>query len=1602
MPNHPVAFFHHQQLAAAFMQCAATALRDEQIDQAEHTWLEMLLSPTTGTGRVDLLEANDASDPPELPGTLMFSDPGSAVRRVFVHSPTYGLEGFEDRGAADEALRQRLVRHDLTLEATRVQGDVFVAQMNSYLSQRARRLERVAEELARLPGLDTQASASITPATSAAAYHRALQQFWKTSTAGSKHVHQLASKAFAEGFYQDLAQARRADGSNPLLQLQQGWAPLHAPALHCEKIEVRLGTEWVELAGAFTLRLRKQSAMLLYWPPTGLQSLTGEGALQAYLNALAVPSNLPLKYIPKWHAATARAYRQQPIKSSVFVDRVDSIVTLQELNLAYALSVATDDLPAAQVAVDDAIDVCALIDRRLATLDPALRWGRNVDALERQPPSTDPLFKPLVQSIYRLMWLANERDAIYRASPGIGAVAQRCLRPALAVFDAGLQAQTTLLQRAAPQEPGTAGLDLTEILLRRVSGFSSEPIGAADTLGDAAGQPLPSLAPAALEQTLTHAAQGFVGHFAEQLKRSASMHRCLGNRWVSLPALLRTNLEQGIRLEMALHDHFETIPRPLLQRLKQIFEKPLASERQALGTQAVRVLGLQLNLSPDIPGMRLKSAFVIHQPASTDQALLFWSPLEGLTPCADLQQLSSTLINKLTTGPKRDLWQNLLPVAQVDVWQPWLALSVRSDLSISTWPIASDPLGEVHRTLLQEQNYNARSSLAFAISDHDRPGIFEPFIDSLRTDDGIAEYFEAQSFRFADLHTREVLPDWLNFAKPADFAAFSALLNESLEMLSPQNSFLAGIPALTDFARQRLYTRLDKDFPTENIDPDTLILDLKSFTAAPGPTGEVPSAIAAATFETEQSLTKAAIDHFSKNLGAVMVIRRTDGKELPAGLTPTYVREMIRQLDIGGQYLKILNQTLVLDNVEFDQRLERFGAMASSMLMLSSLQHVLQDDWSRTALAWVDAIIQMPDGLARQPVAGQHITFSRLQLRAAADIAPDTVSGIYVICPAADDQGPVILFTPYSPDNSLRLYPGRADLRLALQTDPGLQTQILARLQPDAKRTYDHGGFVEPHVRWNTESSFDIFPSTPGPPQLQITPLAGNALAIMFEDIIVHVKVIASTQAVTSAQAQWESFTQLMTLGVEQASAFLPGRLAVLANLWQAKSWVGAATDAARHSQWGKALSEFATALASLATSRSAGEAEGAVASAIPFQRPAAREVGQRLRSFEQRNINLSSLVKDLALPVYRSANKAYGAVEGRVYQLAQHAEHWHIFTGTTYPGPKIRLDADRHWVLDQPLGLYGGGIGSSKVDVLVSASAEVDVEVAINFTVKAKGMQQIRAADSIKARQITAAHTLALRYLRNTLINLDSGARAGAIPHTSDLIMQAAFNLPATPAPLARRLRNMVADIYVDMLSTSMSPKTSTRYITGSHKRSDATSDAFVYRTDPARRVFLADSFFSHFSKAYPTADEHITGFYPRTHFQAAALIHELSHLNNHTADIAYLDSGAPYVDLIKDTHTQAQAQLRNIQNLGLGLHTPREKLFKVSRNGALHDLDEDTGYGLSTILKVTNTRTLEQARDVFYSDPVKRSDVLLANADTVTLLITKLGRVPFTLTPG
>ena len=137
--------------------------------------------------------------------------------------------------------------------------------------------------------------------------------------------------------------------------------------------------------------------------------------------------------------------------------------------------------------------------------------------------------------------------------------------------------------------------------------------------------------------------------------------------------------------------------------------------------------------------------------------------------------------------------------------------------------------------------------------------------------------------------------------------------------------------------------------------------------------------------------------------------------------------------------------------------------------------------------------------------------------------------------------------------------------------------------------------------------------------------------------------------------------------------------------------------------------------------------------------------------------------------------------------------------------------------------------------------------------------------------------------------------------------------------------------------------------------------------------------------------------GFNASAHFRAGTLIHELTHLVGGAHDIADLDASAPFLDLLDDGHPVSKAlkdELSALRATALSHKTPADRLFRKRDSSGWRDISEQDGPIKASILRITGTTNLAQARDVFLSDPQKRSEVILSNADSVAVLVMNLGR--------
>lgn len=107
------------------------------------------------------------------------------------------------------------------------------------------------------------------------------------------------------------------------------------------------------------------------------------------------------------------------------------------------------------------------------------------------------------------------------------------------------------------------------------------------------------------------------------------------------------------------------------------------------------------------------------------------------------------------------------------------------------------------------------------------------------------------------------------------------------------------------------------------------------------------------------------------------------------------------------------------------------------------------------------------------------------------------------------------------------------------------------------------------------------------------------------------------------------------------------------------------------------------------------------------------------------------------------------------------------------------------------------------------------------------------------------------------------------------------------------------------------------------------------------------------------------------------------------------------PFADLINvniSGATRLKTTLTDLRETALSTLTPASMLFKTWDE--FSQQWEDFGKSSSSaslkdkVLSTTSAQTLQDARSVFMSNVDKRIDTILANADSITYLITHLGR--------
>lgn len=1491
-----------------------------------------------------------------------------------------------------------------------------------------------------------------------------LAQFWSGS-AEAQPMRDMARQRYTASLLHRLY-GRVHDGtvsarqSMALQQCLRAAAGAGGTDARCVRLRLRWG-DGVDTAMAGTFawlaNASADSSILWFTPDHDFRRFDSIAALSAFCSTPEGRELLrPAVSLPDQHRllqAGALKLSFETIVEPLSAERVESILAMQARNLRWAWAVNTHPEKRSAM-IDDALDVRQLIDpcqqhfsvgrwSRDMPLNFAGTWassdaddliqvGSRIDpsetvlAVADSARNTRPTAQQLAPSWLELTEDSDAGAARLRELDNVlVGYAEHALQAYVCVASgACLRARDVRVRwlesspvDASDVETGAVvvsesleavSMDLVSLLLERVSGHRCAPVIPGVQIVLETGSPGAYVDLELINFAIEHAAIDFTARYLEGFKHSRTGVARLGDRQLQPVAVALGLREDALRLDLALRQRMAVLTEASIEVVRQVLDAPVRQLRGNAGSAMTEVFTLALACG-DQPGIAVSDCLVLWQPENAAAGVLLWVGSRGWRYYDSMQALSAKVLGALH-GEHRERWLRLLDERGELLLRRLWAQDPGAPMRLKLQRVDGHAIEALQQTIFDRQQQNLEQLCARARRCRFEARLFGELARSAELDDQLVVMLDSLALRLDGTLFEELLPEWLRTASVTDLKTYNAIWRRFYLATSDGEDFLFGIPPLGEYARDRLLEQFARDFPEKHWDPDQITITMRRYVPALPGLGQIPSGIPAATVVTRESLSDYAVNRFVDIPDGMLAVESDKHPDAVSLLTPHYVRSMVRHVDVGTTFLALLRRSLDPAGPDWSRRRKLYVDQFPPMLQAVAMQQKLEGTLSEPAYAFISRIVEMPDGIARVPVNESVVIISPLRLVADEGMTPDTVKGVYLICPRNLGAGPIVLHAIVHPDFVFREYPDSAALLADISSDEPLQQMLLDRLDAEVRKRYEHGGFIEPHLPFFAEGFGDVPTRAPGPVTVSLAEEKGNALHFLFKGTVNLLIDMGVANTVTTAQADQASSKFLGLLGLEQVLSLLPGKLATMVALWQSHTLFRASAASASGRRWGEALSEFSAALGVMAAAREQAEKDDLIAGELAmgeeptlttFEWAGLRltsEQLKRLHTLEARNVSLSELKRDELLSLYLDGKtrKVYAAVGGRVYQVQRRSEdgRWLITGEDGSPGPGLKLDGHQRWQLDLDAGLKGGGGLLTKMR---AEGAETTAEDAL--IIEASGMPEIRKIYRERALNIGEAHLQAKRYLENCLDNLNVHTPDEPVDERVLEIVGDFFGVTPPGADLLIETERTIKALFDEVMDASLSPYSSPRFVVGSTRPGNENTVAFIIRSDPKRRVFLTERFFDvpPFTLRASTPD-----FDMPAHHRAATLIHELSHLVLGTHDIAYLETAAPYPDLIlgnTPNDRQLKADLERLQNEGLSHISHKEDLFVHMKDGEWSDLNPEDSEAYNAVLTLTKTRTLEEARHVFMSDAQKRSRVLLANADSVTLLILRLGRHNFVM---
>lgn len=1032
---------------------------------------------------------------------------------------------------------------------------------------------------------------------------------------------------------------------------------------------------------------------------------------------------------------------------------------------------------------------------------------------------------------------------------------------------------------------------------------------------------------------------------------------------------------QGLTGEVQLRQLQKNLPPNALALLGSALNSDGMSRltRHGLNGFIPDAYSLALKVGANTALQTVSNCFVLTERGGTDPvhsgAAVLWTPRYGYEAFASVKVLGETLAQRLKDPLARLALLENLPVTQRVPHQPYQL----------------GPLQRIDGHLLEnrQQSYGdvLRDEIGYLLSMRLRAKRFEQCMLSLIQRAPPTNLPRAIAIARALVH-QQALPVWLGMAKPRQQILHAELLEQCRISATDERDYLHSVTPMRAQAVSSLSTLLNARFPGQVVNPDNVMIPARI--NLPGNT---------------QSLTDFALRHLPELRAEDVRPQSRTATPLPAALDGNAVVQLVRQLDLKSLYRKQLTPLLKGTAETVRERRQLFCRQLPWQLLRYAHEQMLDNRLSAAGWSLVQQAFDMPDAFARAAVSGATAIIRPLELIATPGAALVKALGCYLI---GSGTGPLILYAPYSPGHLLKEYATEAALLSEFTTPGALQDWVTGQMQAPHQATYrnllgqsgDRGG-----------SEFS----------LGSTPIAGNLLKQLFQDNGDMLLQMLACQFSKSGQAQWDAVTRLLSQGIPKSVQFLAGKLAYPLVVWRSyKLFKTSAEDLQQH-RWQHALRTFACGVAELASLRNeldrvlpstpAPQQDSVLEHQLQAPTPTAQALADldltapertQLQAFERHDIGMVDLAQIAQTGVYvdGAGTRHFVPLAGKVYPVRKAGEHWRLSTDELH-GPYVQRDAQGAWTLD--LGVHHPRYGQSLQGMAGRYKTRGHEREIIN--VEARGIRQIAALSSWKAQCINEGLNVATYYAATCKKNLTHFAIARDLNSRLGRFFSEFFGVVMLTADQVKRIERRIDEVLDELTNHTLVGPESQRFVIGTQIVGPRDTFAFVMPGDPDHKIYLLNRFFDPCLDMYENRLN--TPFDISAHARATVLIHEITHIKSLTEDLAYLESMRPFHDLINlgmQGASVMRTDLEVIRQTALSTLTPATMLFKTwdEFKQKWEDFGSDSSTSLlrDKVLKTTGGRSIDAARSIFMSNDEKRIDTILANADSVTYLISQLGR--------